>query len=176
MDIKSMYFGGPNEKNDGVTFLNRRILSINETYKILWHNSPSYFLKKANISLRGCRFNNCQLTTDLEQMSVADVVIFRHNYLPKIPPVKQTDQIWLLYGQETPFYMRKSYLRKAWLGQFNWSITYGDTSDISMPYASIAKEVIRAKKNYSEIYRKKTKQVAWIVSHCFAVSGRDEYV
>ncbi|XP_063398883.1 glycoprotein 3-alpha-L-fucosyltransferase A-like [Mytilus trossulus] len=176
MDIKSMYFGGPNEKNGEGAFLNRRMLSINETYKILWYNSPSYFLKKAHISLRACRFNNCQLTTDLGQMSVADAVIFRHNYLPNILPVKHTDQIWILHGQETPFYMRKNYLKKAWLGQFNWSITYGHTSDISMPYASIAKEVIRAKKNYSDIYRKKTKQVAWIVSHCFAVSGRDEYV
>jgi len=166
------------EMSDGKHVLGTRsIPSGNHTFTILWHNSPSYFLKKANISLKRCRFNNCCITTDLEQTSHADVVIFRHNYLPVTPPVKRDpNQIWVLFSMESPFYIRRSYQKKEWHNRFNWTITYGKDSDIQMTYASIVKEVKYIKKNYSEIFERKTKYVAWIVSHCSAISDRDEYV
>lgn len=148
----------------------------NISYIILWYDSPDYFVKKARISLRGCKFNNCEIFTNSSVIDRADVVVFHHNHLPEIPPRRKIGQIWILYSAESPFYIKPWYKTNEWRNMFNWSITYGKSSDFSMPYASIIKGMTTIERNYTAMFHKKTGLVAWVVSHCKAISGRDEYV
>ena len=95
-----------------------------------------------------------------------------------LPPDRNADQAWIFFGVETPAYLSKiySHYRPTWKNSFNWSMTYRLDSDIVTPYGYLKPRKNILPRNYSKIFRMKTKFAAWLVSNCGALSGRDEFV
>ena len=83
--------------------------------------------------------------------------------------------------------MLESPITAAWNTQymkynemFNWTMTYRDDSDIPFKYGEISPKQKSSKKmatkNYTAILSSKSRDVAWIVSHCTTHSKREAYV
>ncbi|XP_052805972.1 alpha-(1,3)-fucosyltransferase C-like [Mya arenaria] len=97
---------------------------------------------------------------------------------PLKPNERNPNQAWIFFTLESPpnIMWQKDHKRPEWLNMFNWSWTYKPDSDIFYPYGILQTRDMPLQKNYSEMFRKKTKLAAWAVSHCDVVSKRDRYV
>ena len=89
---------------------------------------------------------------------------------PLLPPDRNADQAWILFGVETPAYLNRIYtrFRPTWKKSFNWPMTYRLDSDIVTPYGYLIPRRNISQRNYSKIFRMKTKFAAWLVSNCRA--------
>ncbi|XP_052098685.1 glycoprotein 3-alpha-L-fucosyltransferase A-like [Mytilus californianus] len=70
----------------------------------------------------------------------------------------------------------KYFMDKKWRNEFDWTYSYRSDSDIYLPYGEFARRILPAVKNYSSIYRKKKKNIAWVVSDCKYRYSRSKYV
>ena len=119
----------------------------NDTIHVTWFHRPDWFPKHFNNT--PCTFRNCIITDDRSQLSKSRTVLFYHRHLSKIIP-------------------------EMWNKQFDIFHTYLTDSDI-LRRQSVEKRSNPLERNYSLIYKQKTKLSAWLVSNCNAHSKRDEY-
>ena len=97
---------------------------------------------------------------------------------PSEVTVRPPNQVWIFQTTEPPHnhLYQDDFRHHLWKDTMNWSMTYRLDSDIVQPYAHLVTRSFVPDRNYSEIFRGKTKFAAWIVSHCGASSLRDSYV
>ncbi|XP_052812476.1 4-galactosyl-N-acetylglucosaminide 3-alpha-L-fucosyltransferase FUT6-like isoform X1 [Mya arenaria] len=154
-------------------------------HNILWWNPPKWmndWIKETDE--RRCSYTNCKVTTDRTILKASSAVVFSvadtgmGSRPPLTPNERNPNQAWIFYTLESPYNIlwQQEHKRPDWLNMFNWSWTYKPDSDIFHPYGILQTRAMTLQRNYSEIFRKKTKLAAWAVSHCGAVSKRDRYV
>ncbi|RUS81878.1 hypothetical protein EGW08_010348 [Elysia chlorotica] len=154
---------------------------------ILFYDFPSYY-ELANIGLQNCT-KQCRFTTQASASSNADaVVIFSHDHIlgrTKINLVKSLGQAWVFFAVESPTYSFQNALSvPRFQRHFNWTMTYRWDSDIFFGYIRTNRRATPATNSEREkellemrqAFRKKTKMVAWMVSHCKTDSRRERYV
>jgi len=119
-----------------------------------------------------CNLDECEFTDDLSQFSKSDIVIFHWVDRPSLTKLKQMhktrmpNQLWVYYTREPPFAQLPDFKEAAPL--FNLSLTYRLTADFPRPYGRYSKKTHEEIRKYQDknYALGKTKQVAWIVSHC----------
>lgn len=134
----------------------------------------------------------------------ANAIVFQGNRLPEIRPGrKSSDQAFVYMNNEPPAFMHDEDSRRLSSEEryFNWTMTYRRDSDIWSPYGHVFSANINkraylqsveqgkhprtvktdivsgiAGKNYTQIYRNKTKTALWLVGHCQSNSEREALV
>lgn len=113
----------------------------------------------------------------------ADAVIFQGNRMPDNPPQRHhTNQVYVFASIESPLHLMINPGKDTWINAINWTMTYRLDSDIPYKYGEIKLKSNMSEKssdtikNFVDIYRKKTKEVAWFVSDCVTESLREKYV
>ncbi|XP_067658272.1 3-galactosyl-N-acetylglucosaminide 4-alpha-L-fucosyltransferase FUT3-like [Haliotis asinina] len=160
-----------------------RPVTSNKSKLILFHNPPGWFSgdtirNTCQQGIQECPQSNCHCSYDPKQMDRADAVIFDGVQLKyRMPPSKQTNQVWILFGLECPFlYNNHLYQTKQWHHVFNWTMTYRLDSDVILPYNVLYQMQQPPKANFSQIALNKSKSVLWFVSNCNTQSKRQQYV
>lgn len=131
----------------------------------------------------GCsQFNNkCIFTDKRESATRADAILFhwRDVKINRLPTnFRRNDQIWILYNWETPCYSKSLLPSNNKNIEFNWTTTYRLDSTLLGPTTIVEKREseLNLNTNYEPNLSSKTKNVAWIVSHCNTLSRRESYV
>lgn len=120
----------------------------------------------------GCEFDNCKVAFDPDLLYRSDAVVFHHDMMKKNPPRKRDNQKWIFASFETPFYTYNVYKKY----KFDWVMSYRRDADVFSPYGLVKTRAQIPEKNYTSIFLKKTKDVAWISSNYGVPCKRDEYV
>lgn len=179
-------FEGFRNKNKQINVTQKRkILTRNDTLLVLWYNKPVWInINFANhiLSSSVCTYENCRMSADKTNLARYAAIIFSFTHkLDFSPPItraeRSRDQAWIFFGLESPIYHDKiAYRHKNWMNTMNWSMSYRRDADIFFPYGMLERRKEQTKRNYSEIFLRKTKQAAWLVSNCGAASYRDVFV
>lgn len=151
----------------------------NNTWRILWYDIP-FYLKKAvtyfemrvqkceNVSLQ------CIISTNNSEIMRSNVVVFSASTLPKCPPMKRTSQTWCFNTMENGDFT--TWPTDVWENNFDWIMSYRRDAHVSRPYGKILRLDKSNDRNYSDVFRKKTKFGVWMSSHCPTLSRREEYI
>ncbi|XP_052098815.1 glycoprotein 3-alpha-L-fucosyltransferase A-like [Mytilus californianus] len=158
----------PDEENSTSYSLQK---GINEPIKIAWFKRPKWLPLTFNFS--ECGFSNCILSDKTKSLDNYEAIIFHYRYLSKKVPEKSKNQIWIIWINESP--ANDKSLPKQWQDKFDWSATYRKESEFSLR-RSIKLRENKINRNYTDILRRKTKQVSWVVSNCKTPSQRRRYV
>ncbi|CAC5417657.1 unnamed protein product [Mytilus coruscus] len=148
--------------------------SNTSNFTILFYAYPSYFNAKY-IVFDKCKYTNCKVTTDKKVFTKSDAVIFHHNEM-STSPNKLNGQIWIFASLESPYNTYKTFRNDAFKMKFDWTMTYRKDSEVFAPYGFVRKQLYIPKKNYTSIFLNKTRNIAWVVSHCQTISKRELYV
>ena len=187
MSVMTLYFRFREPRNSSI-----EEIEISTPYKqIVWyklyHGGLRNDARGVNFSL--CEYSRCKidfidnLVEKEEYFSTADAILFQGGRMPKNPPKRASDeQVYVFVDNESPLHLHSDgYLFPSWNNVINWTMTYRLDSDMNYTYgdvkqrnASDAADV--RKKNYTEIFRNKTKQAAWLVSDCVTEGKREKYV
>lgn len=149
----------------------------NKTLVILWYNVPSYLKPSATyFQANKCKNvgSTCILSTLNSDLYKSSAVIFTHSTLPGTPPIKNTSQLWIFNTMENKAFTRSP--NSAWDHKFEWAMSYRRNSDVSRPYGKIIRLGKRIDRNYSDVFRQKTKFGAWMSGHCPVPSRRKQYI
>ena len=143
---------------------------------ILYYNAPQH-MKGYNGDhvFKQCKTSTCTYASDNQQLDESAAVIFNHGNLPANTPPKKRGQVWIFTSSESPANTHQAVKQAQWKGKFNWTMSYRRHSDFYFGYGDIIPRPQPIKRDYSKIYDKKDKDVAWIVSHCSTISRREEY-
>ena len=102
---------------------------------------------------------------------MSDAVLFHASDMPRLEELERLTQLrkpnqrWVYFVLENPL-NSKSPSDRSLNSYFDWTLSYRLNSDIWMPYGRF-ESVSTPTNNRSINYAKnKTKQVAWLVSHC----------
>ncbi len=128
------------------------------------------------------------LESEFQLLKDFDAVLFNVHelWLSSLPPQwyrKPPYQRFVFFTQESPQSMTALEPEK-FDNFFNWTMTYRLDSDVQLLYGRLHsisnKTIIHEHINQSEKLKhkrsKKTKKIAWMVSHCNTASKREEYV
>ena len=123
--------------------------------------------------------SNYQLLETVDAL-VINIHEFWLTTLPKFQ--RQPHQRIIYFTQESPQTMRNGPTEFP-RGFFNWTMTYKLDSDIKLLYgrihaspSAVQSSAALDKNTWMERLRKKSKKVAWMVSHCNTPSQREVYV
>ncbi|CAG2221317.1 unnamed protein product [Mytilus edulis] len=147
-------------------------------FTVLWYTKPywiaSYLYK---FKFRNCAFNHCELLTNIADLNRSDAVLFHHSEMNSVAiPNKVKNQTWIFMSDESNIHTQKYFMKNKWRNNFDWTYSYRSDSDIYLPYGEFAQRSVPVAKNYSDIYRKKTKNVAWVASNCNPLFSRNNYI
>ncbi|XP_062606787.1 alpha-(1,3)-fucosyltransferase C-like [Saccostrea cucullata] len=139
---------------------------------ILIYNTPSYLTTFINyFNKRKCpKMYNCFVTQNMKDFQNSSAVIFNIETLPKSPPQKFKNQFWIFHSMEPATLMKRP--KNHWNGLFDYTMSFRRHSDIFRPYGRIKRRQKEIKRNYSEIFRKKTLDAVWMSGHCPVPSKR----
>lgn len=144
------------------------------TLKILWYNLPFYLKPHVNVFISKPCTCKCSVSIDVRDLAKSDVVIFTQSYMPHKPPKKENHHIWCFNTMENRAFTGNP--GPLWLDKFEWIMSYRRDSDISRPYGMIRKREKPVNRDYSSVFRKKTKQGVWMAGHCPVPSKRKSYI
>ncbi|KAI8750651.1 alpha-(1,3)-fucosyltransferase C isoform X1 [Biomphalaria glabrata] len=160
-----------------------------DTKVMLFYRFPDYYelQGKSGFNLFTNCDKKCELTTDENRFSEADVVVFysHKNYGYQAPPQKVPGQKWVFFTVESPPYSGNAmYGGPQWGNKFDWTMSYRYDSEFWHGYVRMRPRVTplsedvmeRQRKNWKQKFANKTKLVAWFVSHCPTDSLREKYV
>lgn len=145
-------------------------------FKMLWFAPPTWVSKEDPNTMDYCEFKNCNLSVNTNDTANSDLVLFHHTDMNIEPPVKRNNQIWVFVSNESPPHTQNYYTEKQWVDKFDWSFSYRPDSEGYAPYGYIVPKETIKERNYSAIFEKKSKDVAWVVSNCNTISNRTQYV
>ena len=157
----------------------------NVTHRILWYNKPNWISTTGvNGCLKTCAYKNCETNTNITSIRQSSAVIFctTTNGVGQTPPLNSTerpaDQVWIFFAMESPVHLNNYYkqFRPTWINSLNWSMNYRLDSDIIIPYGYLTTRKTLPERNYTEIFKNKTKFAAWVVSNCHTMSLREKIV
>ena len=141
-----------------------RILLWTKYYRVKWLRTQ----KKTF-----CRKSNCVLFDDRKYLNSSDAILFHwFDVNPNDLPPALTHQKWVLYNVEPP-HQTNIGVDSLGLNKFDWIMNYRTDSDVNIPYG----EVFKCKTSWKQRHRfeRKTKSIAWFVSHCETPSDRETY-
>ena len=158
--------------------LTRTITYEERTFTILWYAKPVWVLNGGlgKILDDDCEFKNCEVTYDIHKLNKSDAVLFHHSNMGINPPPKPRNQKWIFVSLESPVQTRNYFNQPKWHNKFDWTYTYRNDSDVFAPYSKFVRVDGKVSANYTAIFLSKTKDVAWVVSHCNTHSKRELYV
>ncbi|XP_052705260.1 glycoprotein 3-alpha-L-fucosyltransferase A-like [Crassostrea angulata] len=149
----------------------------NKTLVILWYNLP-FYLKSSVTYFQANKCSNfrstCILSTVNSDIIRSSGVIFTHSTLPRTPPMRNTSQVWIFNTLENKAFTH--WPNSAWDYKFEWTMSYRRNADVSRPYGKIIRLDKSIHRNYSEVFRQKTKFGVWMSGHCPVPSRRKEYI
>ncbi|KAK7486444.1 hypothetical protein BaRGS_00022368 [Batillaria attramentaria] len=149
------------------------------TKVVLMHSFPYWYgLKPESKVFDGCS-NPCLLLLESERTSEADCVVFFTSYSKATStPARRSGSVWVYFAVESPIHSANEVFgQAAWHGQINWTMTYRRDSDIYFGYGDLSKRPVPSpRQDLVQVYRKKTKMVAWFVSNCNTPSKREDFV
>ena len=105
----------------------------------------------------------------------AAVVFFTSGAKRLMPLKRPKNQVWIFFTLEPPFGLSKHYVSLP-PNAMNWSMGYRLDSDIPVTYGHLKLNTDQTARDYTAIFRRKTKWAAWIVSNCNARSLRTKFV
>ena len=154
-------------------------------HKILWYNLPAWLpIGRISEHAKTCRFDNCEHTANKSVLKSSSAIVFcmsdgaALNRPPLNSHERPTNQVWIYFRMESPATQESIYKGRipSWINSFNWSMTYQLDSDIVVPYGVLTTKQIVENRNFSEIFRRKSKLAVWLVSKCNVASLRDKFV
>ena len=149
----------------------------NRTHKkILYYNAEYYSQYNGDDVFQNCPQPKCTFSTDNDDIDESSAVIFRHNALPWFAPEKKQGQIWIFTSSESPLHTVTDVKHKQWKDKFNWTLSYRRHSDFFFGYGDIVPRTQPIRRDYKKIMAGKERHVAWIVSHCYTLNKREDYV
>ena len=158
----------------------RFYLRSRKEFKILlWtqYYSSDDWIQSLKTDLK-CEYSNCVLTNNRSDISSNDVILFHWrdiNVLDLPKEDKADHQIWVLFNLESPVYTYMKFPSKLFniklFESIDWVMTYRKDSDVFAPYG----QLIKCQRQWTPKHelKNKTKQIAWIVSHCDTSSHRE---
>ncbi|GFR72015.1 glycoprotein 3-alpha-L-fucosyltransferase A-like [Elysia marginata] len=129
---------------------------------------------RSPLDFQDCEFSACAMTTYLRKADVLwlDVNSLKFGALPPRPP----NQIWIFGSRDPPDLPMFDHLDRTDLNnQVNWTWYLLRGSTWQARYGHLQERPL-PRKQYNEIFRRKTHNVAWFVSQCERPSRRMEYV
>ena len=143
--------------------------------KLVLYWNPASNIKAASERLfRNCAVDRCILSDNRTLINQADAVIFDGKETQHLPP-KNIGQVWIFSTMEAPVYDHR-YISQ-WKNVFNWTFSYRRDSDILAMYGGMTPKEENNKDTYfNTLLHHKTKDIAWMVSHCKTISRREKYV
>ena len=159
--------------------------SNGKTHLILWWNEPKWMkVSRWNTycNMSQCEYVNCVVIGNRNYIDNSSALIVSiaapgADQLPVQRAQRNPDQAWVFFTLESPMsFWNRAFEKDEWRSVFNWSMTYRRDADIFIPYGWLGDRKTSLNKNYSDIFRKKTREVAWIVSHCQTSGKREQYV
>lgn len=155
-----------------------------ETHSILMWNPPGWMSNwYGAVDFNQCSYKNCKLNFNQQELHKSSAVVFSVGDLGMgvYPPVssanRNPDQPWIFFTLESPVHLTLPDWRSpSWHKALNWSWNYRTDSDIFHPYGILQTRLTPPEKNYTQIFRRKSKMAAWAVSHCQTFSKRERYV
>ncbi|CAC5410833.1 unnamed protein product [Mytilus coruscus] len=144
---------------------------VTKIFSLLWYTKPFWIpAYMFNYKFRNCAFKYCKLSTDIAYLNSSDAVLFHHTEMNSVDiPNKAKHQTWIFMSDESNVHTMKYFMHGSWKNEFDWTYSYRSDSDIYLPFGKFARRSLPAVKNYSSIYRKKNKSIAWVVSNCNAL-------
>lgn len=126
---------------------------------------------------------NCTVSTDRSLFNSSSAVVFhlRDFNIRDVPDYQLLHQKFVLYNLESPCYSkRKKKDLELFEDNIDWTMTYRSDSDISTPYAEMLANKKLGEVNiqylHSNLFKSKTRKIAWFVSNCDTCSNREDYV
>ena len=128
-----------------------------------------------------CKVDNCRLETNRSLLEEAAAVVFHVNGkdMDRFPRRTNRGQLFVYFLREPPPYASR--FSRKYTDQFNLTMTYLHDSDIPIPISRVVQRVageIVDVKPYHTKYpaSSRSRDVAWMVSHCDTASKRHVYV
>ena len=177
-----MYSTNVNQKDYNVTYKRPRIHDIHDRYVkiLLWTKFFGETWKsKINTKLL-VESKKCQIVDKKSEFSSSDAVVFHWWDIDMhiLPNGKKFGQKWVLYDLEAPPILKKygSWPALKTIEQrLDWNMTYSLGSDIYIPYG-VVNSCDSQWKLREDLFEKKSRSIAWIVSNCETDSKREELV
>ena len=123
-------------------------------------------------------FYRCTLHTDRSDPLSSDALVFHAHDDQVPPPVRRSEQVYVIYGRESPIRSGDQYIKGSHF--YNWSATYDPRSDIYTPYVDFVKKSFPMKMPLIPQLKYKRSlgeaMIFWMVSSCYAKSKRERYV
>ena len=169
----------------GVIDSSRRSQYSKPVQKILWYNLPAGLpIRRITELAKTCGLDNCEHTVNKSILNYSAAIVFwmYGGAALKQPPLNAHDrpanQVWIYYGLESPATQERIHKERipSWMNSFNWSMTYQLDSDVVLPYGVLTTKQFVEYRNFSEVFRRKSKWAAWLVSKCDVPSLRDKFV
>eukprot|EP00914_Ancora_sagittata_P002100 GHVO01004788.1.p1 GENE.GHVO01004788.1~~GHVO01004788.1.p1 ORF type:complete len:390 (+),score=6.48 GHVO01004788.1:223-1392(+) len=126
----------------------------------------------------------CTYTNDKEQLTSADVVLFRGRRLERtpLPTYRRSDQSWIFFEFEPPFKVWKGTNLTRFNGVFNLTFTHSFKADMAYTLY-LSRQCVRNHQQYEEyqsmdytVNKTRATPIAWMVSICRTQSRREDYV
>ena len=118
----------------------------------------------------GCNFDHCKISYNINDYSKADIVFFHARDMPTMSILEdlkkksKKGQYWMYFVKENPF---NSPPTGPLNRLFELAMTYRYNSDFPFPYGRYVTRTPEDKEDYTlDVAKNKTKQIAWMVSHC----------
>ncbi len=141
------------------------ILAWNSFYK-----SRDYGQGFGQAPFEKCPVSNCDFTNNKTYFPNASAVVFHSKFITSTPIRKHPGQLYVFFLRESPRY---SHPRS---NQFNLTMTYRRDSDIPIPVSEIFRKPIPdVRYDIKHPFANRTRNVAWVVSHCRTSSKRERY-
>ncbi|XP_023164384.2 glycoprotein 3-alpha-L-fucosyltransferase A [Drosophila hydei] len=143
---------------------------------LLYNGLGPWNVKKGReVFLRSkCPVDTCELTAHRELASVADMILYKDNYIPTgIRRPSNRKQVSMMYYLECPYHTQNVKVPDA----INWTATYRRDSTVMAPYEKwqYYDTKLQQQEQDHNYALNKTKKVAWFVSNCGARNGRLQY-
>ncbi|KAF5307931.1 hypothetical protein FQR65_LT06498 [Abscondita terminalis] len=165
--------------------INKTIDNNNRKIILYWTKfwNWTYPIGLGSNPFRGCKYKNCYTTFNRSFLNTEDfdAVMFHGSiYNPKIhgkPEIRNLNQRYIYFNSEAP--SNKMHYNPDFTlfnNFYNLTITYRFDSDIRIRYGNIQKRKTNRRFPTAKDIEKKTKLVAWFVSHCETSSKREDLV
>ena len=139
---------------------------------IKWWKNP--------INFGNCDEKNCEIIKNMERSEECNALVLEAHALNALEglPKRHPNQVWIFVTHEPPTsdLSGKIYNNSNLRHIFNMTMTYRRDSDFNFPWGRIIPRHERPEVDFDAVYDKKSRDVAWMVSHCNTASKREIYV
>ncbi len=117
-----------------------------------------------------CPVNNCEFTNNKIYFPNSSAVVFHSKHMRQTPPRRHPGQLYVFFLRESPSYSHPR------ANQYNLTMTYRRDSDIPVPVNEMFRKPIPdATYRLKYPFASRSRNVAWVVSHCHTASKRERY-